>query len=117
MRIPGKKSKELSEDLQLMDAGLTMVADLIADNAAKSLREGRWTDLVADLAEASRRTQISLHEAVERALAEGETFETLAGGSRVSSEYLKAAYEQFNREMWAQPGPGEDGREPWRVLG
>ncbi|MGW6605185.1 hypothetical protein [Streptomyces sp. NPDC055036] len=117
MRIPGKKTKELSEDLQTMDAGLTMAADLIADNAAKSLREGRWTDLVADLAEASRRTQISLHEAVERALAEGETFETLADGSRLSPEYLHAAYEQFNREMWAQAGPGKDGREPWRVLG
>ncbi|MCQ4045780.1 hypothetical protein ACFOSC_27815 [Streptantibioticus rubrisoli] len=117
MRIPGKKTKELSEDLQTMDAGLAMAADLIADNAAKSLREGRWADLVADLAEASRRTQISLHEAVEKALAEGETFETLANGSHLSPEYLQAAYEQFNREMWAQAGPDKDGREPWRVLG
>lgn len=100
-----------------MDAGLTVAADMIADNAAKSLRDGRWADLVADLVEANRRTQISLHEAVEKALAEGNTFETLANDSHLSPEYLQAAYQQFNREMWAQPGPDKEGREPWRVLG
>ena len=117
MRITGKKTEELPEGLRTIGAGLTVAADLITDNAASSLREGRWSDMVADLAEASRRTQISLHEAVEKALAEGETFETLANGSHLSAGYLREAYERFDREMWAQAGPGEDGRERWRVLG
>lgn len=87
--------------------GLTMAATMISDNAATSLRDGRWRHLVADLAEANRRAQISLHDAFERGLAEGETFERLAAEAHLSPEYLRAAYEQFDRSMWAQAGPDQ----------
>lgn len=30
---------------------------------------------------------------------------------------MREAYERFDRGMWAQAGPDEHGREPWRVLG
>ncbi|MFI9103308.1 hypothetical protein ACIGXA_22575 [Streptomyces fildesensis] len=116
MKTSGKK-KPLSEDLKVLDASLATAADMIADKAATSLRDGRWVDLVADLAEANRRCQMSLHEAVEKALAHGQSFESLAGGSHLSAEYLQDAYEQFDRAAAARSGPGKDGREPWRVLG
>lgn len=116
MKTSGKK-KPLPEDLKVLDASLAMAAGMIADNAATSLRDGRWVDLVANLAEANRRAQISLHEAVEKALAHGQSFESLAGGSHLSPEYLQEAYEQFDRATVARSGPGKDGREPWRVLG
>ncbi|MCZ4098559.1 hypothetical protein C8250_041710 [Streptomyces sp. So13.3] len=116
MKTSGKK-KPLSEDLKVLDADLAVAADMIAGNAATSLRDGRWVDLVVDLVEANRRTQISLHEAVEKALAHGQSFESLAAGSHLSAEYLQEAYEQFDRAAVARPGPDKDGREPWRVLG
>ena len=116
MKTSGKK-KPLSEDLKVLDASLAMAADMISDRAATSLRDGRWVDLVVDLVEANRRTQMSLHEAVEKALAHGQSFESLAGGSHLSAEYLQEAYEQFDRAAVARSGPGKDGREPWRVLG
>src|SRR4051794_17335693 len=59
MKTSGKK-KPLSEDLKTLDAGLATAADMIVGNAAASLRDGRWVDLVADLVEANRRTQKSL---------------------------------------------------------
>jgi hypothetical protein len=117
MKLSMKTSKPMPEDRQMLAAGLTMAARVITDNAAGSLREGRWTDTVADLAEAARRTQHVLHEAIERALAEGETFETLASAAHLSPEYLRQAYEQFDRSTPAQSGPDQHGREPWRVLG
>ncbi|MEU6618621.1 hypothetical protein [Streptomyces parvus] len=119
MKIFGNKRRVKSqpEDVQLIEAGLGQAASMISDNATTSLLDGRWGDVVADLAQASRQTQISLHEAIEKALTEGETFQTLASESHLSPEYLKEAYERFDRGMWAQPGPDEHGREPWRVLG
>lgn len=108
---------KLPEDREMLDAGLRSAASMITENAATSLRDGRWIDLVADLAEANRRTQRSLHEAIEQALKEGETFETLGNASHQSAEYLGQAYENFDRKMWAQAGPDRHGREPWRVLG
>lgn len=117
MKILRNTARSLPGDRQMMDAGLTVAASMVSDNAAESLRDGRWSDLVADLAEANRRTQICLYDAIERALAEGESFESLANESHLSPEYLRKAYERFDREMWAQAGPDEHGREPWRVLG
>ncbi|MBT2394387.1 hypothetical protein J7E87_34575 [Streptomyces sp. ISL-1] len=117
MKLSMKSSKPVPEDRRMLAAGLTMAAEMITENAADSLRDGRWSDAVADLAEAARRTQVILHEAIERALAEGETFETLANDAHLSPEYLRQAYEQFDRGTPAQSGPDQHGREPWRVLG
>jgi hypothetical protein len=117
MRFTGKRGKELPEDRRMIGAGMALAADMIADNATESVRDGRWGDAVADLVEANRRAQFVLHEVIERALAEGETFQSLASESRLSSEYLQQAYERFDRGMSAQVGPGVNGREPWRVLG
>lgn len=112
-----KKSRAESDSDDTVLPGLGLTAELISVNAAESVRDGRWADAVADLAEANRRAQRSLHEAVEQALAHGETFESLANASHLSPEYLAAAYKSFDRGMWAQPGPDKDGREFWRVLG
>ncbi|TQK49876.1 hypothetical protein FBY35_0152 [Streptomyces sp. SLBN-118] len=114
MKLSMKSSKPVPEDRQMLTAGLTMAAEMITENAADSLREGRWSDAVADLAEAARRTQVILHEAIERALAEGQT---LANDAHLSPEYLRQAYKQFDRGTPAQSGPDQQGREPWRVLG
>ncbi|WP_328966439.1 hypothetical protein [Streptomyces sp. NBC_00239] len=89
MSILRKIKRELPQDRQMMDAGLAVAAEMITDNASSGLRDGRRAHSVADLVEASRRVQISLHEAVERALAQGTMFEELAGESHLSPEYLR----------------------------
>ncbi|MET9511956.1 hypothetical protein ABZX62_26450 [Streptomyces flavidovirens] len=101
----------------MIEAGLTVAAEVIAENTVDSLRDGRWSDAVADMTEGNRHAQISLYELVERALAEGETFEALANAAHLSPEYLREAYERFDRNMPAQSGPDQHGRERWRVLG
>ncbi|MGW1411860.1 hypothetical protein [Streptomyces sp. NPDC002403] len=69
------------------------------------------------IAQASRSVQSCLYDAIKLALAGGATFEDLAAESRLSSEYLREAYERFTPSQDAMPGPDENGREPWRVLG
>ncbi|MEV8546972.1 hypothetical protein [Streptomyces sp. NPDC051572] len=96
---------------------LDISARMISDNSATSLRDERWSDLVADLAESCRGVQRSLHRAVATAVDNGETFESLASDSHLSAQYLREAYERFDPNMWAQAGPDRHGREPWRVLG
>lgn len=117
MRILRKATKELSEEARWMDAGLTVAADMIDDNARRSLHDGRLHHAVADLAQASRSVQGCLHDAIKLALAGGATFEDLAAESRLSTGYLREAYERFAPGQDARPGPDENGREPWRVLG
>jgi hypothetical protein len=117
MRIFRRRTKARPKKHPVLAAMLNISARMITDNSAKSLCDERWTDLVADLAESSRRVQQSLHKAVTTALDNGETFESLAANSHLSAKYLRDAYERFDPNMWAQAGPDRHGREPWRVLG
>ncbi|GAA1930386.1 hypothetical protein [Streptantibioticus ferralitis] len=118
MSILRKAARQLPEERKSLDAGLTVAASMIDDNARQSLHDGRLTDSVADLVQASRSVQGCLYEAIGLALAEGTTtFEDLAAESHLSPEYLKEAYERFAPGMDARPGPDKNGREPWRVLG
>lgn len=112
------RPSKLPEDRQWIETSIELTVRMLGkDHAAGSLADGRWTHLVADLAEANRRAQKALYEAIERALAEGETFESLGNASRQSPDYLRQAFEEFDPGMWAQRGPDANGREPWRVLG
>ncbi|MET8822631.1 hypothetical protein [Streptomyces rochei] len=117
MRISREVTKQLPEEVKWVDAGLTVAARMIDDNARGSLHGGRLPDAVADLVQASRSVQRSLYEAIKLALSQGHTFDDLANESHLSTEYLREAYESFDPSRDARPGPGEDGREPWRVLG
>lgn len=110
-------TKELPQERRWLDAGLTVAVDMIDDNARRSLRDGRLRHAVADLAQASRSVQGCLYDAIKLALASGATFEDLAAESHLSAEYLREAYERFAPGQDARPGPDENGREPWRVLG
>ncbi|MFE9406844.1 hypothetical protein ACFYNY_34615 [Streptomyces sp. NPDC006530] len=115
--IPFRRVKSLSEGQEWADAGLVSAADMISDNARKSLRDGRWSDAVADQSEGIRRAMKALYDLIHLSLEHGVSFEEMAAESHLSPEYLREAYEGFKRDMWAQAGPGEDGRERWRVLG
>ncbi|MFI8769548.1 hypothetical protein ACIGN6_32215 [Streptomyces sp. NPDC053792] len=107
----------LSEDRKWVDAGLMAAADMISDDARTSLRDGRLRDGVADAVEGVRLAQKALYDMIALALANGASIEDLAGESHLSPEYLRQAFDGFNRDMWAQAGPDKNGREPWRVLG
>ena len=111
------KKERLPEDVGFMDAGLEVALSMVGDNARESLRDGRRADYVADLAQAVRLLQTSLHEAVEWARDGGESFQELASEAHLSPEYLERAYERFDRGRPAQSGSGADEEEPWRVLG
>lgn len=107
----------LSQEQKWVDAGLVVAADMISDNARTSLQDGRLRDGVADAVEGVRLAQKALYDMIALALAAGESIEDLARESHLSPEYLRRAFDEFDREMWAQPGPDKKGREPWRVLG
>ncbi|MFI1177518.1 hypothetical protein [Streptomyces melanogenes] len=107
----------LPEDRANVDAALEVAADMLADNARESIRDDRVLDAVADTAEGVRRAMGALYDVVELARARGISFEEMASHSHLSPEYLEAAFAQFDRGMWAQPGPDKNGREPWPVLG
>lgn len=118
MSFLGKRTTgQLPEEWKTLDAGLTVASDMIHDNARRSLHDGRLADAAADCAQGIRFGQMALHELIRLGLAGGSTFEDLAAEMHLSPEYLKAAYEQFDPGRAARPGPDEDGREPWPVLG
>lgn len=108
---------ELPEEVETMDAGLEVLIGMIADNARQSLRDGRRSDYVADLAQASRLVQTALYEGVQWAQTGGGSLDEQAAHARVSTEYLQRAYERFDPGRAAHAGPGSDQEEPWRVLG
>lgn len=112
-----RRTAPLPEDRATVDAGLVVAASMISDNARESLRDGRLRDGVADAVEGVRLAQRALYDLVELARANGESFEDLANHSHLSPEYLRHAFDEFDRDMWAQAGPDKNGREPWRVLG
>lgn len=112
-----RRVEPLSEGQEWVDAGLVSAAEMMSDNARKSLRDGRWAHAVADASESIRLSMKSLYDLIHLSLEQGVSFEDMAAESHLSPEYLREAYEGFQRDMWAQAGPGEDGREHWRVLG